>query len=162
MTTNKDMRDDRFTHVAFVVVLFTVTGTGVGILGWLVALWGETAFVANAAGDTGQIGPAFVALLYLVLSAVTVLIAPGLAVVFGLLFGSRVRTPGDGVLVGALGGGIGTLFMTVIANGLFLLTQGAAASQAHGFVGVLWLIASVTVVSALVGAAGGAIGSEMG
>lgn len=155
------MRVDRFGYIAFIVGLFAAAGFGAGIIGWLVASWGEAAFVGEATGGADQIGPAFVALLYLVLSATTLLTAPTLAVVFGLLFGSRLSDSMDGVVVGGVGAGIGTMLMALLANALFLLTQGSAASQAHSLLGVLWLIAVAAVVAGVLGAVAGAIGSEL-
>jgi len=148
--------------VAVLAGLFAVVGVGLGAVGAATTGWAETAFATEAAGDASTFGPVFVAQLYLVTSAVIVMAGPALAAPLGTVFGARVRSTADGVVVGAFGCGLGVLVMSAVGVAIVVASQGAAAEQAHGFAAVAEPAVVGGVASGVVGGVAGGVGAAAG
>ncbi|WP_394351175.1 hypothetical protein [Halorubrum sp. CBA1125] len=132
---------------------------GVGLVAAAATGWAETALATAATGETARFGPVFVAQSYLAVTGVALAFAPLLAGVFGVLVGSRAYDPGEAAIACGLGAAFGGLVYGLVVVGLVVVSQGEAATQAHGFADAFGPVAAAAVASAAVGAVTGVLGA---
>lgn len=144
------------------VVVFALVGVGLAVVGFAATNWATTLFLLGAQGETAaRFGPVFVALLAFVLAVVVFVTGPVLAVLLGILFGSRLRTTGPAAGVTAAGSFLGVLAMGALALPGVLAGVGGGASAPFGLpaLGLHLLLTAVT--SAAVGGLAGAVGVRL-
>ena len=139
--------------------VFAVVGVGVGLVAAVGTGWAETALATAATGETARFGPVFVAQSYLAVTATALIGAPLVAGVLGVLFGSRAYDAREAAATSGVGGGVGALIYGFVVVALVVVSQGEAATQAHGVGDALGPLLTTAVVAAVVGAATGALGS---
>ncbi|EMA66991.1 hypothetical protein C461_09542 [Halorubrum aidingense JCM 13560] len=145
-----------------IAAVFALVGVGVGLVGAVATGWAETALATAATGETARFGPVFVAQTYLAVTAASLVVAPVIAGVLGVLVGSQSYDASEAVLTCGGGAGLGALAYGLAVVVLVVASQGEAAAQAHGIVDALGPLAATAAVAAAVGAVAGAIGSVTG
>lgn len=148
--------------VGVFVGLFVVVGVAVGVVGAATTGWAESALATDATGDADRFGPIFVAQMYLLTSGTVLLAGPVVGAPLGVAFGRQAGSTSDGAVVAGAGAGVGAFAMTLVAIAIVVLSQGPAASQAHGFTAVLIPALVGAIATAVVGSVAGAVGGAMG
>lgn len=149
--------------LAGILVVFGAIGVGMGLTGYNGVAWAQTQFLTAAGGGTArEFGPIFVALVYFQTANATFFVGPVVAVLAGLLFGTRLRRPrtaaavvGGGSLVGFYVMALATVLVTSLALG------GPAADQAFSLGQALGPLLTAGLPTALVGAVAGYVGSTV-
>ena len=148
-------------QIGLVAAAFALVGAGVGIVGAAATGWAEAALATAATGETARFGPVFVAQSYLAATATVLIAAVPLAGVFGVLVGSRARGVVSAATTCGLGTGLGALAYGLVAVIVIVVSQGDAATQAHGLVDALVPTIATAFVSGAVGASTGVLGTVM-
>jgi len=148
--------------IGLITAVFVVVGAGVGLVAAVTTGWAESALATAATGDAVRFGPVFVAQVYLVVTAFALTGAPLLAGVLGVLVGSRAYDASEAAATCGIGAGAGALAYSVVVVVLIVASQGEAAVQAHGVTDAGGSIATATLVSGVLGAAAGVLGSVTG
>lgn len=148
-------------EIGLIAGAFALVGAGAGVAAGVATGWTETALATAATGETARFGPVFVAQSYLAVTAAVLVCAVPLAGVLGVLVGSRARTATAAAATCGLGTGLGALAYGLIAVSLVVISQGDAATQAHGIGETLGPTAATVLVAGLVGAGTGVLGSAM-
>ncbi|MFW6382557.1 MAG: hypothetical protein ACOCZD_00780 [Haloferacaceae archaeon] len=149
-------------HVGAVSATLVAVGLGVAVLAITLTGWAEATFVTGAGGNAAEFGPIFVAQSYLGVTAAALLGAPVVAGVAGLVVGTRTFGPVEAAASAGIGAALGSLGYVVVVIGLVVLLQGPAADQAYGFLDALGPAAGTVLVSTLVAAASGVVGTWVG
>ena len=148
-------------RIGLVAAAFALVGAGAGIVGAAATGWAEAALATAATGETAQFGPVFVAQSYLAATATVLVSAVPLAGVLGVLVGSRARGVSAAATTCGVGTGLGALAYGLIAVTVIVVSQGDAASQAHGLADTLVPTLATAFVSGAVGASTGVLGTVM-
>lgn len=145
--------------IGLMVAVFGLTGLGLGGVAYVAADWATTIFLLNAQGETAvRLGPVFVALVAFMVAVLAMFVGPLLAVILGVLFGSKQRDPTQAAISTGGGAFFGFLVMGVFVLPGILLGIGAGGSAPFGSSGYLVRLAVASVPTALVGAVAGALG----
>jgi len=148
--------------IGLITAVFAVVGAGVGLVAAVTTGWAEAALATAATGETAQFGPVFVAQTYLAVTAAALAIVPLLAGVLGVLVGSRAYDTTEAAATCGVGAGIGALVYGLVVVVLVVASQGEAATQAHGITDAAGSVATAGLVSGVIGAATGVLGSVTG
>ncbi|WP_144923076.1 hypothetical protein [Halorubrum salsamenti] len=148
--------------VGLTAAVFAVVGTGVGLVAAATTGWAEAVLATAATGETARFAPVFVAQSYLAVTAAALVLAPLLAGVLGVLVGSRAYGAREAAATCGLGGGLGALAYGLVVVVLVVASQGEAATQAHGIADAFGSILTTAIVSTVVGAVAGVLGSVTG
>lgn len=147
--------------IGLVAAAFALVGVGVGVVGAAATGWAEAALATAATGETARFGPVFVAQSYLAATATVLVGAVPLAGVLGVLVGSRSRGVAAAATTCGLGTGLGALAYGLVAVTIIVVSQGDAATQAHGLADAVVPTLATAFVAGAVGASTGVLGTVM-
>lgn len=149
--------------VSGIVAVFAAIGLGMGLTGFAGMGWAQSQFLVAAGGETArQFGPVFVALVYFQNANTAFFVGPVVAVLAGVLFGSRLRSGPTAAAVAAGSSLLGfyvMAFLTVLVMALAL--GGPGGSQAFGLGQAVGPILTAGVPTAVVGGVAGYLGATM-
>lgn len=148
-------------QAGLIVGVFALVGVALGVVGFVAGDWARTQFVTAATGSTPEtFGPVFLALSVLQTTVTLLFVGPVLAVVLGLLSGSRFVDPSAAAGVAAGGALVGFFCMAGLGFLGLSVLSGPGTGQIYSFraaLGPLLLTGAVTTVA---GGAAGALGSR--